>query len=79
MKRLVISLGFIGFLSTVLFADSNAEQMCQAAVTASGQSTSYAIGYFRGTSYSASKWACVIKYTSSGKSISYGIGACSNY
>jgi hypothetical protein len=43
MKRLVISLGFIGFLNTVLFADSNAEQMCQVAVTASGQSTSYGV------------------------------------
>jgi len=28
----------------VLFADSNAEQMCQAVVTASGQSISYGIG-----------------------------------
>ncbi len=32
MKRLVLSLSFISFLNTVVFADSNAEQMCQAAV-----------------------------------------------
>ena len=71
MKRLILSLGFIGILSTVVFADSNAEQMCQAAVMASGQDQGYAIGYCRNTSYSASKWSCIMKYTSSRQSISY--------
>jgi len=79
MKRLVLSLSLIGMLDTTLFADSSAEQMCQAAVIASGQSQGYAIGYCRNTSYSASKWSCILKYTSSGQSISYGIGAYSNY
>jgi hypothetical protein len=79
MKRLVLSLSFIGMLGTTLFADSSAEQMCQAAVMASGESWSYAIGYCRNTSYSASKWACALKYTSSGESINYALGACYDY
>ncbi len=79
MKRLVLSLSFISFLSTVVFADSNAEQMCQVTVMASGQNQGYPIGYCRNTSYSVSKWSCILKYTSSGRSINYSVGACSNY
>ena len=54
MKKLVFGALFL-VMSVSAFANSAAEETCQAAVMATGKDSGYAYGFCRGTEYSVAK------------------------